>query len=154
MSPQDFISAISEAAKLSGASDPSRRIPASFTAAEAALESGWGKSRLSTDGKNLFGVKADKAWRGDVLSINTLEFINGEPKNVPANWRRYQSWQECIDDHAAFLRDNPRYSECFKSQNGEEFARAVAAAGYATDPNYAEKIISVIHAHNLLELDK
>ena len=152
MKPDDFIKAIGPAAQASAAKT---KIPASFTVAEAALESGWGSSQLAAQGFNLFGVKADKAWKGDTLTMRTREFLKGQWVVVPALWRKYADWLGCIEDHAAFLMANPRYRLAFTGdRTGEDFARAVAAAGYATDPKYADKIVSVIRAHNLSELDK
>lgn len=68
MNAQDFINLIGPSAR---ASAKATCVPASFTVAEAALESGWGSSQLATQGKNLFGVKADRSWHGDVLTLNT-----------------------------------------------------------------------------------
>lgn len=151
MKPDDFIMAIGPAAELSATKT---KIPASFTVAEAALESGWGTSQLAAQGFNLFGVKADKAWKGDTLTMRTREFIKGQWVIVPALWRKYANWLGCIEDHATFLLTNPRYKPAFDHADGPGFAKAVAAAGYATDPDYADKIISVIRTHNLAELDK
>ena len=151
MKPDDFIEAIGTAAQASAAAT---KIPASFTVAEAALESGWGVSQLAAQGFNLFGVKADKAWKGDTLTMRTREFLKGKWVIVPALWRKYADWRGCIDDHAKFLLTNPRYKPAFSCTDGESFARAVAKAGYATDPQYADKIISVIRAHDLATLDE
>jgi flagellum-specific peptidoglycan hydrolase FlgJ len=151
MKPDDFIVAIAPAARISAAKT---KIPASFTVAEAALESGWGTSALATGGFNLFGVKADRAWKGMTLTLRTREYIHRQWVMVPALWRKYPDWRGCMDDHAAFLLDNPRYKAAFDHKDGEEFARAVAAAGYATDPDYANKLCAVIRSHNLAELDK
>jgi flagellum-specific peptidoglycan hydrolase FlgJ len=151
MTPAEFIAAISPAARASMAKT---RIPASFTIAEGALESGWAKSALAVQARNLFGVKADAAWHGDVLTMNTREFLKGKWVMVPAKWRKYSDWQGCMDDHAAFLLNNKRYKPAFEHcGDGESFTRAVAAAGYATDPTYADKIISVICAHGLTAYD-
>lgn len=152
MTPADFIAALSAAAQTSMLAT---KIPASFVIAEAALESGWGKSQLVTDGRNLFGVKADAAWHGDVLTMQTREFLKGQWVIVPARWRKYPDWLACINDHAAFLLTNPRYKPAFQHcDDAEAFTRAVAAGGYATDPEYANKIISVIRAHSLTQFDK
>lgn len=150
MKPADFIALIAPAAKASAAISG---IPASFTVAEAALESGWGESLLAREAKNLFGVKADAAWHGDVLTLNTREYLRGTWVMVPARWRKYADWQGCMDDHAAFLRQNRRYAACFACRDGEGFARAVAAAGYATDPLYADKLIAVMRGRQLGQLD-
>lgn len=150
MKPGDFIDMIAPAAMESA---KTTRIPASFVVAEAALESGWGESLLAKQGKNLFGVKADPAWQGDVLEMRTREFLKGRWVVVPARWRKYPDWVSCLNDHADFLRQNKRYAQCFQSADGEGFARAVAAAGYATDPQYADKIVGTMRAHSLAELD-
>lgn len=150
MKPDDFIEMLELAARDSA---EATGVPASFVVAQAALESGWGSSSLATKGRNLFGVKADKAWKGDILEINTREYLNGKWVFVSAKWRKYQNYLECLNDHAKFLLTNPRYQNAFKTTNGEEFAKAIAAAGYATDPDYAKKVCSVIHAHKLARLD-
>lgn len=150
MLPADFIRQIAPAAQESQAKT---KIPASFTVAEAALESGWGESLLARTGFNLFGVKADKSWHGDTLTMRTREFIRGKPVIVDALWRKYPDWLACIDDHARFLMTNRRYSKAFGFTRGEDFAYAVAAAGYATDPQYATKLTSIIRRHHLASLD-
>lgn len=150
MEPKTFIQQISPAAQ---ASMRASGVPASFIVAQAALESGWGESRLAKEGKNLFGVKAHGSWRGEILTLNTREFMNGQWITVPAHWRQYADWLDCLNDHAAFLKQNPRYAACFECTSGETFARAVANAGYATDPEYANKLVSIILANHLLELD-
>jgi flagellar rod assembly protein/muramidase FlgJ len=128
-------------------------VPASITIAQAALESGWGESVLAKTGNNLFGIKADSLWRGQSLTMNTKEFIKGQWVVVPAMWRKYSSWQASIDDHVAFFKRNPRYKACFACTSAHAFARAMAQAGYATDPAYADKVIGLIKQHNLLDLD-
>lgn len=152
MTPAEFIATISAAAQ---ASMLATKIPASFIIAQAALESGWGKSQLVTFGRNLFGVKADPAWKGEVLTMQTKEFLKGQWVTVPALWRKYPDWLACLNDHAAFLLTNRRYRPAFAHcDDAEAFSRAIAAAGYATDPEYANKIVSVIRAHNLIQFDK
>jgi flagellum-specific peptidoglycan hydrolase FlgJ len=129
-------------------------VPASITIAQAALESAWGESGLARVGNNLFGIKADSRWRGETLTLNTREFIKGQWIVVPAKWRKYGSWQASIEDHAAFLKGNPRYQPCFLCQTTEAFARALLKAGYATDPGYAEKLMTLISQHKLDQLTK
>lgn len=152
MKPEDFINEIAQAAQQSALKT---KVPASFVIAEGALESGWGASMLATKGMNLFGVKADASWKGATISINTREFLRGKWVMVPALWRQYSSWLDCISDHASFLLDNERYKPAFAHSNDAlAFTKAVAAAGYATDPNYASKIIAVINANKLIQLDR
>jgi flagellum-specific peptidoglycan hydrolase FlgJ len=140
---KDFIAAVGPAARQS---EPISRIPAVFVIADAALESGFGSSALAQKAFNLFGVKADATWRGAVLSMPTREYVDGQWQIVESKWRQYKDWAGSIQDHAAFLISNPRYHKAFATTTPEDFARAVAAAGYATDPQYAEKIIKIMHA--------
>ncbi|MGA7781164.1 MAG: glucosaminidase domain-containing protein [Paraburkholderia sp.] len=147
MTPQAFVSALSGPAQTSMATT---KIPASFTVAEAALESGWG---VDCPGFNLFGIKADPSWTGPVTTQQTHEVVDGQTITITANFRAYPDWLASLNDHAQFLLDNPRYQPAFAYTTGALFAQAVAAAGYATDPLYAQKIISIIRAHGLSTLD-
>jgi flagellar protein FlgJ len=147
MTPQQFIVAIGPAARTCAATT---RIPASFTVAEAALESGWG---AYAPGMNLFGIKADASWHGPVTTQTTHEVVNGQTLTIQAEFRAYSDWLGSISDHAQFLLTNPRYQSAFVHRDGPGFATAVAAAGYATDPLYASKIISIINVHGLGALD-
>ncbi len=148
MLPKDFIAAVSPAACQSAAVT---KIPASFTVAEAALESGWG---AHAPGMNLFGIKADQSWTGPVTTQRTREVVKGQTVYITARFRAYTDWLGSIQDHAAFLLDNERYAPAFQCTDGESFAHAVAAAGYATDPNYATEICEIIKAHGLDKLDE
>jgi len=150
MTPDQFISSIVAAAQ---ASMRLYNVPASFTIAQGADESGWGSSALCTQGCNIFGVKADPSWRGDTVDMLTREYLNGQWVQVVAHWRKYPDWLSCINDHAQFFIQNPRYAPAFTTVGGEAFARAIAAAGYATDPAYADKLISIMRAHNLAQYD-
>jgi flagellum-specific peptidoglycan hydrolase FlgJ len=147
MTKTDFITQLTPAAieceKAAG-------IPHAFTLAQGALESAWGSSVLAIKGFNLFGVKADASWHGATLVLPTKEHIGGKDVTVVAKWRKYASWQECMLDHAKFFHTNPRYKHALETTDPIEFARRVAAARYATDPNYADKIIAVMKSNNLV----
>ena len=150
MKPQDFIALIGPAAQ---ASRLQTGIPASFVVAQAALESGWGESGLAKRAKNLFGIKADRSWSGQRITLNTREFLNQQWVVIPADWRAYPDWQTCLVDHGQFLRRNKRYATCFACTTGKTFAQTVAKAGYATDPRYADKLIAMIDKYQLEALD-
>lgn len=150
MKPRDFIAAIGPSAQSSA---KTTGIPASFTVAQAALESGWGESRLAREGRNVFGIKADPAWTGPTVDMPTREYVNGAWVQQVARWRAYSNWQGSIDDHAAFFRRNSRYARCFECSTGEGWAQAVAQAGYATDPQYAGKLVQIMREHHLEQLD-
>ncbi len=151
MNPSEFIMRLTPSAV---ESQRKSGVPASITIAQAALESAWGESGLARAGNNLFGIKADSRWRGETLTSNTRELIKGQWVVVPAKWRKYGSWHASINDHAAFLKGNPRYQPCFVCQTTEAFARALLKAGYATDPSYADKLLGLINQHKLLDLDQ
>ena len=150
MKPQDFIALIGPAAR---ACHQAVGVPASITVSQAALESGWGESGLTKMANNLFGIKADSLWRGETVTLDTKELIRGQWVVVPAKWRKYPTWQASVDDHAAFLKRNPRYKDCFLCVSTQTFARALLKVGYATDPDYADKLIRLIGVHNLSLLD-
>lgn len=147
MNTAQFIQAVGPAAK---ASMQQTGLSAAFVIAEAALESAWGGSELAQRGKNLFGVKVYPGWEGATLSIPTREYLEGQWQMVPAQWCLYLSWEDSILDHARFLFAMPRYAEALRVRNQPAaFAQAVQEAGYATDPLYAKKIISIVNAHSL-----
>jgi flagellar rod assembly protein/muramidase FlgJ len=150
VNPSEFIMRLASGAV---ASAKASGVPASITIAQAALESAWGESGLTKAGNNLFGIKADSLWRGQTLTMNTKEFIKGQWLVVPALWRKYPSWQASMEDHAAFLRRNPRYKACFLCNTAPAFAKALLQAGYATDPEYANKLIVLMDKHQLQSLD-
>jgi peptidoglycan hydrolase-like protein with peptidoglycan-binding domain len=128
-------------------------VPASVTLAQAALESGWGKSGLSTKANNFFGIKGEGP-AGHVL-MPTKEFLNGKWVTVNAKFRKYDSPQGSFADHGKFLRENRRYANAFKhTDNAAQFAREIHKAGYATDPAYADKLISIINKYGLERFDK
>lgn len=147
MTPAEFIEKI-----LPGARTCQRTagIPVSFTIAQAALESGWG-SRVR--GNNLFGIKADASWTGPTVEFPTHEVVHGERVAVTDKFRAYNNWADCLVDRAKFFTRNPRYSKCFRETTGDGWARAVAAAGYATDLSYADTLIAIMRGRNLQQYD-
>ena len=123
----------------------------SVTLAQAILESGWGKSGLAIKANNLFGIKADSSWSGEVLEMLTQEEVNGGMITTVARWRVYKDWNESVIDHNKFLLENSRYKEngVFEAPNYVEQAQALQKAGYATNSDYAEKLIQVINTYAL-----
>jgi flagellar protein FlgJ len=129
-------------------------IPASFTIAQGAVESGWYYSELAQQHYNLFGIKADAGWKGASVTMPTKEIIGGKEVIIQAAFRSYPTLEAGLEDHAAFLLQNPRYKPAFSHcDNALAFTAAVAAAHYSTNPNYAAEIIKTIQAHNLTQLD-
>ncbi|MBK1723666.1 flagellar assembly peptidoglycan hydrolase FlgJ [Thiocystis violacea] len=115
--------------------------------AQSALETGWGKHvPRRSDGSssfNLFGIKADRSWKGDKVGVGTLEYRNGVARREQAKFRAYSSPADSFVDYVAFLRRNPRYGEALESETAEDFVRGLQKAGYATDPRYASKILGI-----------
>lgn len=117
--------------------------------AQAALETGWGRSvSRDADGSsshNLFNIKADRRWDGDSVNISTLEYRDGVAVRERAAFRAYGSFEESFGDYVAFLRENPRYGDALANAGDPHaFVRELQEAGYATDPNYASKIGSIL----------
>jgi len=119
-----------------------------YLVAQAALETGWGKSVMrNTDGSsshNLFGIKATGNWQGEQARAITSEFRDGQFVKETAAFRSYDSYQDSFHDLVNLLQGNSRYQDALDSaDNPEQFARELQKAGYATDPGYAKKIISI-----------
>ncbi|CPR21071.1 flagellar assembly peptidoglycan hydrolase FlgJ [Brenneria goodwinii] len=123
-------------------------IPHHLILAQAALESGWGKREIMTrDGKtshNIFGVKAGSNWDGEVASVMTTEYKNGQPYKVAQDFRVYDSYLHAINDYIRLLTQNSRYKEVLSAGSSEQAAYALQKAGYATDPNYGAKLVQII----------
>jgi flagellar protein FlgJ len=124
-------------------------IPAHFILGQAALESGWGKREIrAADGSpshNLFGIKASRDWKGATASATTTEYVDGVAKKTVEKFRAYGSYAEAFRDYAKLLAGNPRYAAAVGEQrDAAAFARNIQAAGYATDPLYAQKLTRVI----------
>ena len=129
-------------------------IPAGFLIGQAALESGWGRAEIrGADGApsyNLFGIKAGPGWQGRSVAVTTTEYVDGRAQRVVANFRAYDSYADAFRDYAALLRANPRYREVIaQGQDIAGFAQGLQRAGYATDPNYAAKLMGVVRASGL-----
>jgi flagellar protein FlgJ len=111
--------------------------------AQAALETGWGRSQPG-DSHNLFGIKAGGSWTGASVQANTEEFAGGVSNQVDADFRAYGSQRESVQDYVRLIRDNPRYADAMNTGNDvHAFANALQRGGYATDPDYARKLVTV-----------
>jgi len=151
--PQDFIRQFS--ADVIDASQGTGLFP-SVIMAQMCLESGYGKSKI---GNNMFGIKASGAhspyWTGAAMNADTTEVINGSAGTYNLAFRSYTSISDSIRDHSYFLLQNPRYRQhgVLGATTAQDQARALQAAGYATDPGYAAKLIQIIAKYNLESLD-
>ena len=132
------------------AAEAATGIPASFMVAQAAHESGWGRSEIKradgTSSFNVFGIKAGKNWTGPVVEVMTTEYIGGAPRKVMARFRAYSSYEESFKDYARLMTKSPRYASVVaQASTAEGFAYGLQKAGYATDPAYAEKLSRMIN---------
>jgi flagellar protein FlgJ len=131
------------------AASASTGIPARFMLGQAALETGWGKAEIrGADGQNshnLFGIKAGAGWKGRTVDVVTTEYVNGTPQKQVESFRAYASYADSFRDYASLLQNNARYQNVIaQGQDAAGFAQGLQQAGYATDPNYAQKLMSVI----------
>lgn len=129
---------------------------ASITIAQAILESQWGTSKLASQYHNLFGIKGTGA---NSKVMTTKEYVNGKWVVIKDRFRVYDSWSESIKDHTKLMltgtdTNKQNYDAVVKAQNYQQAASALQKAGYATDPDYAQKLISVIKAYKLYNYDK
>ncbi|MES9958392.1 MAG: flagellar assembly peptidoglycan hydrolase FlgJ [Sedimenticola sp.] len=117
--------------------------------AQAALETGWGRHMMrfgnGAPANNLFGIKADQRWNGNRVAVNTLEYEGGAAVKKRAFFRAYDSLAESFMDYAAFVGSSPRYSKALaKSGDASGYFEELQRAGYATDPDYANKINKIM----------
>ncbi len=121
--------------------------------AQAALETGWGRSVIhggSGNSHNLFGIKADERWDGDRASVSTLEFIDGVPVRRKDPFRAYGSYRESFRDYVDFLKSSPRYQEALAATDDPRaYFESLQQAGYATDPQYADKVMRVLEGNEM-----
>ncbi|MCC7370574.1 MAG: glucosaminidase domain-containing protein [Chloroflexi bacterium] len=149
---RDFIMKIAPGAR---ASMRKTGVPASVALAQAILESDWGRSKLTREANNLFGIKAyrDPGSAG-IYEINTWEVIGGRNVTVLAAFKAYTTLADSIVDHGNWFHDNRRYADALAVRaNPRAFAYAINAAGYATDPAYAPKLIQLMDRFNLYAYD-
>jgi len=123
------------------------KIPASITIAQGIFESACGKSRLAVEGNNHFGIKCHTEWTGDTILIDDDE--------LQECFRKYASVSESYTDHSLFLTTRKRYSNLFELDimDYQAWARTLKQDGYATNPQYADRLISLIERFNIARLD-
>jgi peptidoglycan hydrolase FlgJ len=152
-SPESFINALLPHAQKAGEElgiDPRAIL------AQAALETGWGKSVIRhADGRssyNLFNIKAGSRWQGEQVGRQTLEYRNGVTVREQASFRSYGSLEECFADYTSFLQNSGRYRYALEhGGDGNQFAEQLQKAGYATDPAYAGKIKRILNSDLLVQ---
>ena len=142
---QSFVERLGDAARTAARATG---IPETLILAQAALESAWGRREVRGDDGapsfNVFGIKADRSWRGPVTEATTTEVIGGVAQKVRARFRAYGSYEEAFADYARFLTGNPRYGRVLGEADPTRAAQELQRAGYATDPDYASKLVRVM----------
>ncbi|GAB2026449.1 glycoside hydrolase family 73 protein [Lactovum odontotermitis] len=147
---------IQEIAPLAQTEHQKYGILSSLTLAQACLESDFGQSLLSAKYYNLFGVKA--YGNAPKISLDTKEYENGKLITIKGDFRVYQSWQESVEAHSQLFVngvdwDPDKYQSVLAAPDYLKAALAVQAAGYATDLNYADKLIKLIEEYKLYDYD-
>ncbi len=151
-SEQDFIASLvrpaQESQRITG-------VPASVTIAQAILETYWGTSFLAREANNYFGIKAHrKPGTAGVIWIDAWEVEDGRDVTRREPFRKYRSVTDSLVDHGRFFLENSRYARALEAKHdAREFARRIGAAGYATDPRYASKLIALMDRFNLQQYD-
>jgi hypothetical protein len=129
------------------------QVPAAVTIAQAILESGWGRSGLTTEANNFFGMKCfggPGPLASGCRSYGTNECDGGSCYATRASFRVYDTVSASFEDHSRALASLPRYQSAFDhTDDPDRFADAVAAAGYATSPSYAQDLISIMRRYGL-----
>ncbi len=146
--PEHVINFVSKMSRAANLASQQSGVPARLIMGQAALESGWGQREIKhPDGStsyNLFGIKAGATWKGKVVNVLTTEYEDGVAKKVTQPFRAYASYEESFADYARLIGNSPRYESVTQARNEIEAARRIQAAGYATDPQYAQKLIGVM----------
>lgn len=124
----------------------------SVAAGQAALESAWGGSGLATKYNNLFGIKG--SYQGNTAMMNTWEVYGGKRYDITDGFRAYPDQSTSILDYGVFLTVNKRYSKAIGLKDYKAQIKAIHNAGYATDPQYSAKVISIIEKYGLAAWDK
>ncbi len=144
ITPGEYIEKYSEWAVMNMSRN---RVPASITLAQGLLESGNGNSRLAKEANNHFGIKCHE-WTGKKV------YHHDDKRNEC--FRKYNSVYDSYADHAKFLTTRSRYASLFDLEitDYKGWARGLKRAGYATDPNYAKRLIDIIEKHKLFLFDR
>jgi flagellum-specific peptidoglycan hydrolase FlgJ len=150
LTKDEFVKKVFDAAKIESVTSG---VPAAITTAQAILETGYGKS-VPTDlytkqySYNLFGIKG--IGTAGSVTVYTHEVLNGKRIKIIANFQAYHNFSESISGRTKFLKQNKRYKFLFDTTDPKEWAEGLQKATYATDPNYAKTLISIMKSRKLI----
>jgi flagellum-specific peptidoglycan hydrolase FlgJ len=149
LTPDEFVRFM---APMAQQSERETGVPASVTIAQAALETGWGKTTRQV-ANNLFGIKG--AGNNGSVKLWTREYVRGRWVKVRARFAAYQTLGDSVAAHGRLISENRIYARAMavKDQGPAAFARALQRSGYATDPKYASKLLSIIDKRDLTQYD-
>lgn len=147
-SPEEFISTLLPIAERKA---PQIGIDPKVLVAQAALETGWGQKMIQhedgSSANNLFGIKADQRWQGNSANTVTHEYVDGTAIKISAQFRAYQSLEDSVEDYLSFVSESDRYHQAIaNAKDPNLYLQALQDAGYATDPNYAQKITRIMNS--------
>jgi len=155
-SPESFVQQLLPMAK-----QAAQRIgvPPEVILSQAALETGWGQFIIDKpngrSSHNLFNIKADSRWQGEHASTGTIEYRDGVAVKEQAQFRSYDNYQDSFNDYVDFLQTQPRYQNALKqTHDPERFIEGLHKAGYATDPDYADKIKRIMNSSTLAQISQ
>ena len=135
------------------AAQAARHIYPEFAACEAALESGWGHSRLAMEANNLFGQKQSHPPLAgtETITMPTREFLHNHWMTVQANWAKFPGWRQCFEARIFLLRQLrqafPHYQAALTANSGEQYVIALSQS-WSTDPARAGKVLAIYDAHS------
>jgi peptidoglycan hydrolase FlgJ len=122
--------------------------------AQAALETGWGqrmpRNADGTSSNNMFGIKAGDEWAGSKATADTMEVVNGVAVQRRMTFRAYGSIEESVNDFASLLKSSPRYRDVIANGgSADAYADSMGKSGYATDPEYGNKLNQILRSDTL-----
>lgn len=126
--------------------------------AQVALETGWGKhvihSQKGENSFNLFNIKAGEKWQGKTVNVSTREYQDGVTYYERADFKRYQNYADSFADYVSLIKNNSRYQQALSAgKDSGAYAQALQKAGYATDPDYADKIKQLLKTDAISAMD-
>ena len=153
---EEFVNTLIEPAKNAA---KALGVDAQVLLAQSALETGWGKhimkDQTGQSSHNMFGIKASRGWQGKTVNVQTVEYEAGIAQKRQATFRAYDNYEDSFNDYVQFLRQNPRYAETLSNvDSNEAFVKGLQKAGYATDPAYAKKIMSILGREQLSSIER
>jgi len=155
MKQEDFIATMDAAIVRARSDFPAMQINRKVLIAQAALETGWGKSGLFTNYRNIFGTKAGKTWGGETAVMDTTEVYGGKTVQTSATWRVYANLADAVRDYSHIIMNRSWFKDALPHAdpphgdgNTDAFIKAImpepGQPGWATDPKYGEKLKSII----------